>query len=700
MKIVEFLKRAARRLGASNPTVPRSRGLLVEIAASSGQTAAGVDNQARLFDEKLAAVIAGLDNQSRLLNEHLGGLVANSDKQLGLIRALIDRQDALLELHKDEAAALRGGEFAINRRFLNEIRRIGIHPFILVSAASGSAAEMFISCRDQGEAPPFLDKLPAVPGFAESLLLRGIERALQQEIYDAGDLLYRWIRAVGGVGETVHILNPDDKLVQAGYNYPVFSFDCGDAPAGADERRQTLVGMLGAYATCGGNDALRFSIIEATALALGRAFGAAGEYREALAAVKKALEIAPYSIHLKAAKHTLLLKSEGKSVPPRLEKFAGNDNGHLHQFVCPLPFERFDIGPDGQVLVCCGHWLPTHIGNILHQPVNDVLNSTTAKAIRQSVTNGSYKYCNHLECGTMAQDALPRREELLNSRTRKAVAEQNYEMDGVDEILFAFDQTCNLSCPSCRTHVITEKVSQSIEKARAVEEKLLPLLPTLRTLHINPAGELFGSKPSRKLLELINDERCPDLKLDIISNGTLFSREEWNKFPGIHNKVRSVRISVDAACKETFEKLRRLGKYDIFVKNMRFLRELRLAGTIPQLKFSFTYQLDNFREMKAFVGFCDEMHADFAIFERLQNIAFSQEDYRNKAVHYPDHPRYREFIEAIKDPVFRAKRVWHDFDYDGVDNMSRDEARDRLATVEAAVNAPPTQGAEEHPLPA
>ena len=139
-----------------------------------------------------------------------------------------------------------------------------------------------------------------------------------------------------------------------------------------------------------------------------------GQYHEALAAVKKALEIAPYSIHLKAAKHTLLLKSEGKSVPPRLEKFAGDDNGYLRQFVCPLPFERFDIGPDGQVLVCCGHWLPTHIGNILHQPVNDVLNSPMAKAIRQSVTDGSYKYCNHLECGTMAQDALPRREELLN----------------------------------------------------------------------------------------------------------------------------------------------------------------------------------------------------------------------------------------------------------------------------------------------
>jgi hypothetical protein len=565
--------------------------------------------------------------------------------------------------------------------FADEIRRIGIHPFILVSIGHSSGSERFVFCKTQNEAGGFVAELAAVPHFAESRLLRGIERALQQEIYEAADLLYRWARSNDGIAETAHICQPDGKLVHALYNYPVFAFDCAEPPSGSEQRTRVLLDMLETYACTSGNNALRFSLIEAAALALGRVLGAGGKYKRALAAVGKGLWVNPSSIHLKAAKHTLLLKSEGKTVPPRLEKFAGDDNGYLKQFVCPLPFERFDIGPDGNVMVCCGHWLPTHIGNFMTQPVHDVLNSPTAKAIRLSVTDGSYKYCNHLECGTMAQDALPRREELLNERTRKAVAEQNYEMDGVDQIMFAFDQTCNLSCPSCRTHVITEKASQSIEKARAVEEKLLPLLPSVRVLHINPAGELFGSKPSRKLLELINDERCPDLRLDIISNGTLFSREEWNKFPGIHNKVRSVRISIDAASKETFEKLRRLGKYDVFVKNMRFLRELRLEGTLPQLKFSFTYQLDNFREMKAFVAFCDEMCADFAIFERLQNIAFSEDEYRQKAVHHPSHRLYADFIDVIKDPVFRTKRVWHDFDYDGVDNMSREEARQRLVLV-------------------
>jgi MoaA/NifB/PqqE/SkfB family radical SAM enzyme len=176
---------------------------------------------------------------------------------------------------------------------------------------------------------------------------------------------------------------------------------------------------------------------------------------------------------------------------------------------------------------------------------------------------------------------------------------------------------------------------------------------------------------------LINDERCPELRLDIISNGTLFTEDEWNKFPGIHNKVRSVRISIDAARKETFEKLRRLGKYEPFLRNMEFLSRLRTGGTIPQLKFSFTYQLDNFREMCAFVEFCERMNADFAIFERLQKLALTGEEFKDKAVHQPSHPLYREFIDVVRDPIFRAKRVWHDFDFPGVEKMSEEEALER-----------------------
>ena len=561
-----------------------------------------------------------------------------------------------------------------------KIGEIGFHPFLMVRSESELAAErQYLICKTQNELPQFANDLARFSRLAECKLLRGLERALQSETYEAADCWFSWMReAPRGPAETVYLGLPASMSLAAYYGYPIYQVTSDAAVDSADRRLETLTELFEAYCRTDGNDATRFLLAEALAFALSRCLGSRGEYGTAASIVDRALTLRPKSIHLKAARHALGLKLDGKMVPDRLIKFIGADNGYLKQFVCPLPFEHFEIGPAGDVLVCCGHWVPTSIGNFLRDPIDGILNSAQAQKLRQSMTDGSYKYCNHLDCMHMIQGTLPTAEELERSSTRRAVADGNYRMEGIDYLTFGFDQTCNLSCPSCRTHRIVEKVSASIEKARAVEQKLIGLLPTARFLHINPAGELFASKPSRKLLELIDDERCPNLRLDIISNGTLFSEEEWNKFPSIHNKVRSVRISIDAARKETFEKLRRLGHHEPFVENMRFLGRLRAAGIIPQLKFSFTYQLDNFREMPEFVDFCASMNCDFAIFERLQNICFSVDEFRRKAVHYPDHPLHAEFLAVVSNPIFASPRVFHDFDYEGAAKMTSDDARKRL----------------------
>jgi hypothetical protein len=592
-----------------------------------------------------------------------------------MFAALLRRPDRIIATDEGEV-----GVCPLDDDLATRIRAIGVHPFLIVRLGSDARKfkHQYLICKTQNELPEFVEQLNSLPQLPDLKLLRGLERALQAETYEAADVWFSWLREVPGKrSEIVRLGLPDGIDLPAYYGYPVYEVQSGskDTP---ERRLKTLGELFDAYCSTDGNDATRFLLAEALALALSRGLGARGEYVQALNVVDRALDLRAASIHLKAAKHALAQVLDGKMVPDRLMKFIGEDNGYLKQFVCPLPFEHFEIGPAGDVLVCCGHWLPTSIGNFLKDSVDGILNSVKAQKIRESVTDGSYKYCNHLDCAHMIQGTLPIAEELVRPATRRAVAERDFRREGIDDLTFGFDQTCNLSCPSCRTHRIVEKVSASVEKARAVEEKLVGLLPTVRTLHINPAGEMLASKPSRKLLELIDDERCPNLLLDVISNGTLFTEEEWNKFPGIHNKVRSIRISIDAARKDTFEKLRRLGRYEPFVENMRFLSRLRAAGTVPQLKFSFTYQLDNFREMPEFVDFCASMNCDFAIFERLQNIAFSIDEFRSKAVHLPEHRLHADFLAVVSNPIFGDSRVWHDFDYEGAAKLTSDEARKRL----------------------
>ncbi|HXW23556.1 MAG TPA: SPASM domain-containing protein, partial [Xanthobacteraceae bacterium] len=375
----------------------------------------------------------------------------------------------------------------------------------------------------------------AAPALASSPFVRALRDALQRETYDAFEAWFAWLRG----GE-------DDRSVSVGY-YRARSSAAGardnaasilaglDAaspevasemavserywaatsaldPAGSASARAVLFEKLWqTFYDFTWKNELRFNVVEAAALALSKHYGSLGNYARALHFVERALEDHRRSVHLEAARHTLHLRLDGAAVPPWLEKFVGPDNGYLKDFVCDMPFRRFDIVETGEVNLCCGHWLPKSVGNIDADDLAATLNSQSAQAIRRSMTDGTYKYCNHLECVSLSQSKLPRRQEVRDPAILAAVASGDFTVDHVEDMLFAYDKSCNLACPSCRRERIIEKPSQNEAKAKNIEVKLAPLLPKLKHLEINVAGELFVSKPSRRILGMITPEACPDL---------------------------------------------------------------------------------------------------------------------------------------------------------------------------------------------
>lgn len=552
--------------------------------------------------------------------------------------------------------------------------------FVTIGLAR-DAETTVLRLRSQNEKAALVAEAKSHPELAASGLIRAISLAFQGEFYDAGCAISDWIETGDDGWRTDPLIGElSSSLGSLQLDYPAYwvSADAGERERAA-ERSAAALRLLHAYDNCTGNDGAKWQIVEALALGLSKHFGSCGEYRQAMDAVVLALGYAPKSIHLRAAEFALDLKLAGAEVPGRFNKFIGPDDGSLLDRICSEPFKRFDISPGGEVLVCCGHWVPTPIGNLLTDDVGDILNSEAALKLRASMLDGSYKYCNHLECSAMIQEILPRKERVVDPVLRAAVDTGRLEVDRVSNILFAFDQSCNLSCPSCRETRIVEKASLNEAKTAAIEQKLTPLLHGLQVLNINPAGEVFSSKPSRKLLQMVSRETCPDLKIDIISNGMLFSEKEWAKFPNLEGMVRTVRISTDGATKATFESLRRLAVWEVFVQNMTFLGDLRRRNEIPQLKFSFTYQIENFREMADFVDFCRGFNCDFVIFERLQNLgAYSWEEFRDRAVHLNQHPLHGKFLEMVSRPIFSSRDVWHDFEWEGSATLSADDVESRV----------------------
>ena len=309
--------------------------------------------------------------------------------------------------------------------------------------------------------------------------------------------------------------------------------------------------------------------------------------------------------------------------------------------------------------------VPFPIGNIENESASQAMNSEQAVKIRASVLDGSFRYCNPTRCQKMIRNALPSKtdpELIKDPVLGRAVIENNPSIHEVRELSFGYDASCNLSCPSCRREVIIDTHKQSQHRSQQIIVNISPLLPKLRLLYINVSGEFLFSRPSREILRSIDQDFCPKLSIDLISNGTLFSEAEWQKFSNIHGLVRHIRISTDAARKETFEFVRRGGKWDRFVGNLKFIGELRRRREIKSFMLAFAYQIANFREMPAFVELAKEVGADEVSFEPLlPHVSMSNAEYTARAVHLFAHPDRAEFLEVLKHPNLSDSRVHADW---------------------------------------
>jgi sulfatase maturation enzyme AslB (radical SAM superfamily) len=486
-------------------------------------------------------------------------------------------------------------------------------------------------------------------------LMAALKAADERDVYWSNEYFYRWLNAADGQRADFDTITATDR------RFVVRTESLVDATT----KEQVLHRLS------------RDGRFPGAAVALARWVARSGRLGEALDLAKHGLAAARRAratsgIHVLENQVTALERTiAGKPVHRALRRYLGDDDRYLEERTCPFPFERIDIQENGNASVCCAQWMAPgfSIGNIMRgDSASAAYNSEQAVAVRRSVLDGSFRHCDLVKCPWIAADRLPRKDEVKGRNARRAIDAGRLRFERPSYVVLAFDASCNLSCPSCRVRVITEKATMQIEKEELIESTIMPLLRDVERLNIDPAGEVFVSRPLRRLLSKLNRKDFPNLTIEIISNGTLFTPREWAKFPGIHDMVESVRVSTDGATKATFEKLRRGARWEPFIENMRFLANLRQSNVIGLLQFSLTYQLDNFREMPAFVDLCRSLDpAAVVIFEKLENWGtFAAEEYARRAVHIATHPLHEEFLSIIRAPKLRPSPPLLTADYAGL----------------------------------
>jgi len=355
---------------------------------------------------------------------------------------------------------------------------------------------------------------------------------------------------------------------------------------------------------------------------------------------------------------------------------------------CHKPWEMMEIvhvdfndqvTPNIFAFVCCNCWVNTPIGDVTKTSIGDTYNSRKAQKIRQSVLDGDFSYCDKQHCPHIQNDSLPTVDEILNNDTflwdgiemneeqtkkyRDIIINKTVTSDGPEFLHLSYDESCNLSCPSCRCEKVSWTEGPLYEHKKKAQQKVIDYAfgePHNKYIHlsITGSGDPFGSKLFRELLFNIDGSKFPNVYINLQTNGVMFTPKYWDKMKRIHSNIDAVLISVDAGTEETYNVVRRGGNWKQLMANLDFLSEKRKLGEIKYLRLDMIVQKRNYKEMVDLVKIAQRIDSNvyFASVQLWEPAELSK-DFDSHAVWKEDHPEHKNFLEILQNPIFDDPRV-------------------------------------------
>ncbi len=310
---------------------------------------------------------------------------------------------------------------------------------------------------------------------------------------------------------------------------------------------------------------------------------------------------------------------------------------------CDAPYHMLWVGKSGSTRLCdCPDYLDVSCGNIGITDIHKVWQSPLAEIIRLSVINNTYTFCSRERCG-----------KLSGQKEQKALLERRKVTDSAypQQMNVAIDTVCNLHCPSCRKAICAKNDEKAELEVRTCTDAILKSgwLETAEQLLVGGSGEAFLSKHYKKVIYEGAGKRK---SIIIMTNGTLFTLEEWEELEGKYDEVGFM-VSVDAATKETYEKVRCGGNFDRLMSNMDFLSHLRKDQRVNSVKVIMIVQETNYREIPEFIRWAKEKGFDAVNLSHIRNWGTYRDDFfwQNVSMFDQNGQMKTELKAVLEDPV-------------------------------------------------
>lgn len=314
-----------------------------------------------------------------------------------------------------------------------------------------------------------------------------------------------------------------------------------------------------------------------------------------------------------------------------------------NSLICSFPFSAIEINSIGDVTFCCAcHISGIFIGNIFKNTLKEIWNSETAIEYRKKILNNDYSLCNEKICFDLKnQNAV-----FVNkTQDMKPIMEQL-----PTRINLGYDTECNSRCIYCRDKIIKHSFLDNLKLNQITNKILLPLLKDVKFITLNSSGECLASKHSRNLIKKLS-EINPKVEFEILTNGIMANKKTFKQL-NIEDKINTIRITINAATKNTYEKICRNNSFDKIIKNLLYLSELKKKNKIKTFSLIFVVSDLNYFEIPEFQKLANNVGATVAYWEFRDQGFKTHENFKELAIHLPTHKNHNELIKVLQNPIF------------------------------------------------
>lgn len=273
---------------------------------------------------------------------------------------------------------------------------------------------------------------------------------------------------------------------------------------------------------------------------------------------------------------------------------------------CPKPFDTITIDKDGNCFACeCSGWLPVVVGNLKVQTLEEIVGGERIRQVQATILDGTYANCKEELCSW-----------LLDERPEKKLWTNKSPVSKLKQLRLGIDDSCNLSCPSCRKTKIFEKRGVRLKSRLKIAEKIIAYIRQITDpikIHIGSDGDPFASLVYRYFLK--NSPRKSNISFSIQTNGLLIEKM-YMKNKWLFDHLDTVGLSVDGCSEEVYEKLRRGGKFRILISNLEFLAKIKKHHRF-QIVFHCVVQKENVHQLEDYTKFAEGFLADKIWFNKI-----------------------------------------------------------------------------------